>query len=516
MTVANFRYNRMIAPWDAPLAFGIQAVLEYNGLVFNDRYQTDRIRITSISGLDDAQVRDEREVRPGEHGEYAYEAYYGGRHIVLNGEIEAGSLGVCNYLKSLLQAAFAPLEEMPLKFRWFDITDTFDDPASMQLYASPANLGSGNYESFIGSIANLGIEAGLLSWKTLGEDYVLRVGEQRMLGDHIQTIAARVPEGSSGKSFSFIIAQIDIENYLRVEYEAKEAHVYARIISVVANEAQTLASESWPSQELLWFRSRKEGNKIVAEVWTAEPAENEIPSHSVSTKLEGVPAELYGDQVMSLVGFGGLQASPFWTFDNWEVRSLYPDDVVFNARKLSAISISDVQESLNLYKRKFQITLATSDFRAFGATQNRAELTPKVGEAYVLGRTYPRTYPRRYNQYVTPTVAPQENILWVHNRGNVFVEPTFRVYGPFNRITLECGGRQIVWNGSLGAGEYLEIDCHEHVVSDAVGQELSEDLSISTVRWLILEPGWNEIIVNAGEASEETKVVCFWNHGHKS
>src|ERR1700689_3467976 len=89
-TVANVRYYHQAAAWDSPLSFGVQAFIEYNGLVLNDRYQSDLIRVTGITGLDDAEVRDSRQPRPSESGEFPYDSYYGGRNLVLNGFIEAG------------------------------------------------------------------------------------------------------------------------------------------------------------------------------------------------------------------------------------------------------------------------------------------------------------------------------------------------------------------------------------------------------------------------------------------
>ena len=118
-SVANLRYGHLTNPWNSPLSFGIQAFIEFNGLILNNRYQTDKYRITSITGIDSSQIRDSREPIPAEHGEFAYDAFYEGRNIVLNGKIECGSIQVYNWMRSNLLAAFAELVESPLKFNWY-------------------------------------------------------------------------------------------------------------------------------------------------------------------------------------------------------------------------------------------------------------------------------------------------------------------------------------------------------------------------------------------------------------
>lgn len=96
---------------------GIENEIEFNGTIINKRGGQDRVIITSIDGLSDADIRDSRENNPGLDGETAFNAYYGGRTIVLNGIIRAGTLGKLRDMQEALRTVFSPLEELPLVFR---------------------------------------------------------------------------------------------------------------------------------------------------------------------------------------------------------------------------------------------------------------------------------------------------------------------------------------------------------------------------------------------------------------
>jgi phage-related protein len=95
---------------------GLEAKLEYNGLLLNNIADVDKFRVMSIDGLADADLRDSRAVNPGRHGETAFQAFYGGRTLVLNGRIEAHTLNKLRDMQYDLRLAFNELEEKPLIF----------------------------------------------------------------------------------------------------------------------------------------------------------------------------------------------------------------------------------------------------------------------------------------------------------------------------------------------------------------------------------------------------------------
>lgn len=102
---------------------GIESVLEYNGLFMNVRSWVDTYIVDNISGIDDAEVRESREVNPDDHGETAFDAFYGGRTIVLSGYIETKTIWKMRDMQTALRQAFNKVsEEKPLIFRTNSIT----------------------------------------------------------------------------------------------------------------------------------------------------------------------------------------------------------------------------------------------------------------------------------------------------------------------------------------------------------------------------------------------------------
>lgn len=96
---------------------GVESKLEFNGYILNNRKSADAVFITSIDGLEDADIRDSRDVNPGYDGETAFSSLYGGRTIVLSGFIRAGTLSKLRDMQEGLKSVFAPLEEKPLIFK---------------------------------------------------------------------------------------------------------------------------------------------------------------------------------------------------------------------------------------------------------------------------------------------------------------------------------------------------------------------------------------------------------------
>lgn len=102
---------------------GLEAVLEYNGLLMNIRKNVDTYRILSIDGLADADIRDTRDVNTADDGETPYNSFYGGRTISISGTIVAYSVAKMRDMQQALRAAFADIRnEYALQFRTGDFT----------------------------------------------------------------------------------------------------------------------------------------------------------------------------------------------------------------------------------------------------------------------------------------------------------------------------------------------------------------------------------------------------------
>lgn len=94
---------------------GIEAVFEYNGLVMNNRKLIDTYLLTTIDGLADADVRDQRQVNPNYHGETAFNAWYGGRTLAITGRIRAHEIKKLRDMQESLKLGFGSLQELPLR-----------------------------------------------------------------------------------------------------------------------------------------------------------------------------------------------------------------------------------------------------------------------------------------------------------------------------------------------------------------------------------------------------------------
>lgn len=95
---------------------GVESYFEYNGLLMNFRDWLDTYIVTNVDGLGDADIRDSRDVNPGDHGETPFASYYGGRTITLSGKIRAHTLPKLRDMIQALRSAFQDISvEKPLR-----------------------------------------------------------------------------------------------------------------------------------------------------------------------------------------------------------------------------------------------------------------------------------------------------------------------------------------------------------------------------------------------------------------
>lgn len=80
-------------------------------------------RITGLDGISGADIRDDRDANPGAHGETAFNAFYGGRTITIEGKIEAQNIKRLREMTVALQGAFNGLVELPLIMHMEDQED---------------------------------------------------------------------------------------------------------------------------------------------------------------------------------------------------------------------------------------------------------------------------------------------------------------------------------------------------------------------------------------------------------
>jgi hypothetical protein len=100
---------------------GLEATLSYNGIVIHDRQVVDKYRVLEMAGLHSADIRDTREVLPGDDGEVPLESLIGGRTIVLTIRVEAYSVSKLRDMEQALRTAFYSKIERPLRFNTGDV-----------------------------------------------------------------------------------------------------------------------------------------------------------------------------------------------------------------------------------------------------------------------------------------------------------------------------------------------------------------------------------------------------------
>ena len=502
----NTRYGYQASPWDSPLSWGVQAFIEYNGYIINDRLQADRIRVTNITGLDDPDITDSREAIPGDDGEFVYDSWYRGRTFVLTGEIQAGSLGTLMRLERDLRAAFGLLQESPMKFRWFDVYDSFDNPLTLQNYT--AQLGAS-------SIHSLAVTGSIVRWATTNEIMLIRTGENRLWGDSQITLRAIVGSVSDTSSIYLVPTYIDVADYLKVSYNAGSGSPTLTITSLNGGVSTLLATAPLSGilqGQSIWLRAKREGDLVTAEVWTNPPVETSLPAFSVSVWLAGSDADLFGDQVLSQVGFGALTPDSDWGLDDFRVESVCPCDVEFDAKKISKLSMNDTQTTMTRFVRSFQITMRASQPYAKCATQSRSSrISLASGGTTQLGFSSPLTNPISARTFVPGSISLENDILFIQNRGTAPDRPIIYVFGAISNFALInlTNGMQLTWSGVLVDGDYLVFDCAKRTLVNSAGTDMLEFLTISDSRWLQLEPDWNDLYLTGVGYSANTSMIVF-------
>lgn len=101
----------------------LETPLQYNELALNDQSLRDFssqgwwIEITSIDGIWDADVRDDRQVLPNRSGEQSGQLYYAGKTITLTGTVRAHDIANLRAGQRALQVAFGDLGAHDLFFQ---------------------------------------------------------------------------------------------------------------------------------------------------------------------------------------------------------------------------------------------------------------------------------------------------------------------------------------------------------------------------------------------------------------
>jgi len=126
------------------------------------------------------------------------------------------------------------------------------------------------------------------------------------------------------------------------------------------------------------------------------------------------------------------------------------------------------------------------------------------------GRVWPRVWPRDWG--VPAGVTP--GAIAVSNAGTAAYWPRLRIDGPVDRpvVTVNETGDWVRYNGSLAAGQYLDIDCANRRVL-LNGFVSKAPLVTFSGRWLAIPPGGGSVSWNADSADAAAKLSVFGREG---
>lgn len=126
-SLASGRVNSGVTGSKRSGPVGIESVIEYRSaypVYLNVVDWIDTWLVTSISGLDGADLRTGAQPNPGGHGETPTDALYGGRTIVLTGKQYAGTIWKLRDMQQGIRGSFAEIrKEYPLIFHAVDPVD---------------------------------------------------------------------------------------------------------------------------------------------------------------------------------------------------------------------------------------------------------------------------------------------------------------------------------------------------------------------------------------------------------
>jgi hypothetical protein len=154
----------------------------------------------------------------------------------------------------------------------------------------------------------------------------------------------------------------------------------------------------------------------------------------------------------------------------------------------------------------WQLTVASEDPLLYGpALYDTASL---ASTAAGTGRTWPRVWPRDWG--VPAGVTP--GAVDLPNAGTATYWPTLRIDGPTTNPTVRAGstGDFVTFNGTLTAGQWLDIDCANRRVllngQVSVRQQVSSGGS-----WLGVAPGGDSLTWtdDSGDAAAQLSVSFY-------
>lgn len=489
---------------------GLESVFEFNGLVINDRRSVDRYKLSSITGLDDAEVRDAREANADYDGETAFSALYGGRTITMTGEIQAGNLDYLRYMQHQLKAAFDDVSvERELLIRWYDWYDNFSaDTIAIwkQDYTSLVNVGSEG--------VSLGTSGRQLIPSTTQFQFI---AVARKYESYQNTL--KFHTGTNVSATIWLFGKwTSSANHMELRLTATGFNIYQYSPSDSGTNPFTTVTYSLLPNTDYWLRMRQDGIYLHAQLFTSDP-----DSILGATPVAESPVGQIAHNEMGVGSIGGngfgaqIANASGWYFDALDVRALSPGDMVINCKKVAKVEGTEGWNGL-VYRLPFMITLRASS----PLKQSRVETTmPIFGQQTQLTLstlTFPAggtgiPFDSSGTIYFGGTVGTAKNL------GFAPAYPTVRFIGPLLNpaVANMTNGTRVAVSGSIAANEFVDIYSDNRIVLDKNGNNRYGLLDITNT-WLRLDPGDNQIMGATDEISGGLipgSVRVSWRSGYR-
>lgn len=492
---------------------GIEAVLEYDGYVFNDRRRADRIVIEKI-GLGRPDLQAQAEKNADRDGETPMDMTYGGRTITLRGYVRAGNLDRMRALYSYLEDAFDDVSEKPLWMRWLDWKDEFVDPYALIDYS---------FDSGVDTVEVADDGTGLAPTDTTTKQF--RVFPQTAYGtcperltyaDGEGVLRFRAGASATGIEAGIVMRRIGATTVLIARYTRSTGKIH--LVKIVSGVVTALASTSGTLNiavgEDYYIKARIKGADTSFSLWgTMPPDIGGTPLLEVTHTLSAPDLAAFPDEISgSTWGVWWVPNSASDRISLLDVAAIDKGDAIIYCRKAAPIDPGDEEQVDWKYQRPFMVTLRASDSRMVSRKPTTVSIVPSS-----FGLVFPidgsgLMFPIDGSGLIFGAPLPTP----VMNLGRSPASMVIRLYGEMVDPVVyhPLTGKSIGVIGTIADGDYFEFDTGRHTVVDSLGAERYSMLTDET-SWPELLRGSNQLYLGANSVSGAGKIVITYRHSSR-
>ena len=460
------------------LPLGVHDLIQFNGFVFNDPWALERAKLSSLDGVMDSDLRDQREELPDADGEL----YRAGRTVVLEGMLRAGNAHSLLNLRQELKAALASRTEKEL---WFNRYDLVEDFSSTTKFTDRYSFDTGS-----GTLAPSGGELVPSSTTTKRIYY----------NDHtyldVQATIKLLTGSTVGGFAAIVLCRKDSTNFLWCYFAPATGLIIIKREAGADTNLATL-STTFTANTNYWLRGRKDGNVITCEVFTSDPVAGSAPSQTLTHTLTGGDITNFGAAVYGNVGLNTQPNDTAWRYDDFEIDGINPCDLVLlDVRRAGSLNGAERVESLE-YKRPFQVSLRAADPLFYSRYQDIRITTPT--QSLALGTLFNLSFPVNFNTPLDSNGAQTStSAATIENIGDEDSPVTLILKGSMDECTVTnlTNGQILTFTGQVTAGTDITIDCRTWDAEDSAGNDRSGDIYPGSAR-LALAPGNNVLAVTS-------------------